>query len=225
MKTVALLSCCGLAALAHGDIVFSDGNFAAGTWTTETYPSGGGGTASSSQSVGTGNPGNALRVLDTVNASAGSQISAFHRYGSTAATRYDPLTQGAIGALKFDLDYRMVSGFGQGQGLSVALKQGTFVYVAAFSVTGSTGDWGHKTASGLTAASFSRLDGGAGLPDFSATAVPMRFGFVTSNSSTGSGYSITVDYDNFSVRVTSVPAPATAAALLGLCALPRRRRA
>ncbi len=157
MKTVVLLSCCGLAAFAQGDIVFSDGNFAAGTWTTEAYPSGGGGTASSSQSVGTGNPGNALRVVDTVNASAGSLISAFHRYGSSTATRYDPITQGAIGSLKFDLDYRMVSGFGHQGSASPSSKAPSFT-LRDFSVTGSTERVGAQNFVGLTAASFSRLD-------------------------------------------------------------------
>jgi hypothetical protein len=52
---------------------------------------------------------------------------------------------------------------------------------------------------GLTQDDFTRVDGIEGHPNFLATAAPMRFGFVTSNSTSGGAYTTIADYDNFTV--------------------------
>lgn len=197
----------GLVAPALAAVTYSDGTFASGTWVIELIQENGGGGASAVQSAGTGNPGDARRVTTTVNAGSPdlpSTVWAFQRYGTNVATRYEPATQGPIGAIAFSIDYRLVSGFGDGQGLAVGLKQGQMVYAAAYTVTGSSGQWGEHMVTGLRASDFSLVGGGDGEPDFSAGGAPIRFGFITSNSTRGElGYSITVDYDNFFVRVTA----------------------
>jgi hypothetical protein len=66
-------------------------------------------------------------------------------------------------------------------------------------VTGSSGSWIRLDFANLGIDQFSRIDGQPGRPDFSAAGQPIRFGFVTSNSTTGGAYSIVVDYDNFRV--------------------------
>lgn len=223
-----LVAACALSALpgfASAAITFQDGTFAPGTWALELFQQGTGGTATATQQLSGGNPGEAFRVQTTVLGASGgpSTIWAFHRLGTTQATRYDPAVSGAISLLDYSIDFRMITGFGQGHGLSFALKQGQNVYVAAPGTTGTPSAWTTRTAEGLTGSDFVRINGAPGSPDFSALGAPIRFGFVTSNSTSGSGYSITVDYDNFSVSV--VPTPGTLGALgLATVALIRRRR-
>ncbi len=198
-----------LAPIAAASVIYSDGNFTPGTWGIEITQANAGGTATAVQSAATGNPGAAFRVQTTVYAASGgpSTVWALHRYGTTMATRYEPATQGAIGALTYSLDYRLVQGFGDGHGFTFAIKQGQTTYIGPYTTTGSSGVWRTFLHAGLTAADFSRLDGQPGMPDFSETGQPIRFGFVTSNTTLGISYSITVDYDNFRVVVVP-PCPA-----------------
>lgn len=229
MKIVlGVLSCAALVSAAGADVVFSDTEFANSNWALETVftgPTGNTGSATAAQSAATGNPGNARRVTLTTGGSFGDTVSAFSRYGTTQATRFDPTTQGAINAVSWTIDARFVTGTfaGAGQGLVLGLKQGTVIYGADYHVTGSSGSWATSSATGMTAASFSRLDGLTGTPDFSAAGLPIRFGFIASNSNGGGQYSTTVDYDNFSVTVTQVPAPG-AALILGIAGAALRRR-
>lgn len=199
---------------ARADVSFGDTEFPDGGWAVESITTGFGGSSSGVQSP-TGNPGNARRITNSVNAGP-SSISAMHRFGTTSATIYSPTTSGAVASLDFSVDYRLVSGFGDGQGLGFALKQGTVVYFAAYAVTGSDGAWHARSATGLLASDFVRMDGLAGTPNFSAAGANIRFGLAVSNSSTGAGYAIVVDYDNFAVTVRQVPGPASGA--LGLAA-------
>lgn len=196
---------CGLvlvaATSASAIVTYQDGTFSNANWVIETTTIGGGGSGSGVQVSGMGIPGEARRVTSSVNATPGSGILQFHRYGTTQATRYDPAALGEIGSVSFDLDAKMISGFGDGQGITVALKQGQNIYAGPGRVTGSSGAWVHIALQGLSASDFTRLDGQPGSPDFSATGLPIRFGFVTSNSTTGGAYSIVADYDNFLVRV------------------------
>ncbi len=210
---------------ARGDVTLTDTEFPDAGWAVESIATGAGGSSVGVQSP-TGNPGNARRITSSVNAGP-SSISAMHRFGTTSATIYSPTTSGAVASLNFSVDYRLAGGFGDGQGLGFALKQGTVVYFAAYAVTGSDGAWHTRSASGLLASDFVRMDGLAGVPNFSASGANIRFGLAISNSSTGSGYSIVVDYDNFAVTVRQVPGPGAAGAGLaaaGMAAARRRRR-
>jgi hypothetical protein len=230
MRQVTLLVGCavgGVVALgtaAHAAVVFSDGTFATSGWVNETINVGSGGTVGVSQ-VSTGNPGFARRVTITLGSQAGDTTFSFNRYGNTTATRYEPATSGAITSIDWGIDARFVTGslFGEGQAIMLGLRQGNVNYVADYDVTGSGGQWNTFGATSLVVGDFTRLDGVAGSPDFSATAAPIRFGFVTGNSTTGGSYFTTVDYDNWFVRVVPTPGSLALAGLGGLMMVRRRR--
>jgi hypothetical protein len=206
---------------ALADVVITDTEFSDSVWVTESIAVDAGGSASAAQSSGTGNPGNARRV--TLTPSASGTIWGFSRYGNTNATRYVPSTDGAIASIAFSFDASLVDGFGQGQSVAIALKQGQVTYAASFAITGAGGGWQTFSNATLVAANFSRLDGLAGIPNFSAAGAPIRFGFASGNTALGTSYTTIADYDNFSVTIRQVPGPASILALAGLVALRRRR--
>lgn len=209
----------GTGGLANAQVTFSDGTFAASNWPVETI---GGGSAVSTQVTSGGNPGAFRRVAQTVN--AGSTVYIVHRFGNTTTTRYVPATQGAIGSVDFSIDYRIFDGVGQGQAFYLMAKQGNEDFIAGGAVTGLSTAWQSYAINGVLPTDFSCITNPGLSVDFSATGAPIRFGFVTANSSTGAGYSITADYDNFFVRANPVPAPGAALALLGLGTLVTTRR-
>jgi hypothetical protein len=191
-------------------------------WGFETVILGSGSSAPSQ--TNTGNPGFARRLDNSVGGF--STVWGLSRYGTNQATRYEPVNQGAILSVDFSIDHRFVSGTAEdGQIIRLGAKQGSYVYAAGFAVTGTSGNWGSTSFLGMTAADFVALNGGAPI-DFSATADPIRFGFVVGNASSGAnGATAIVDYDNFFVRVVPVPSPGAAGCLLGgLGLLARRRR-
>ncbi|CAG0978102.1 hypothetical protein PHYC_01614 [Phycisphaerales bacterium] len=225
IKTRVLAACAAaaIAPLAGADVTFSDGTFTPSNWGFETLVLGTGGTSSHSQ-VATGNPGLARELTNSVN--AGGTVWGVSRFGTTNGTRYEPGTMGAILGVDFAIDFRFAGGVGgDGHALMVAAKQGTVVYGAAYTVTGSSGAWNSYGVTGLTAADFAPIVGSGPALNFSATGAPIRFGFAVGNSGPGSGYSNTVTYDNFEVIVRTVPGPGAAglAGVLGLAALRRRR--
>ena len=216
----ALLLC----ASARAVVTFSDTEFVNSNWGSETVALGAGGTSTGTQTTG-GNPGFGREV--TNNLIIGGTIYALHRYGTTAATRYDPPISGAISAVDFSIDSKWFSGIGGlGHGITIGAKQGTVVFRAGFDVTGSTGLWETHAASGFTAPDFFAVNGSATLIDFSATGAPIRFGFVVSNGAVNESYTNVVLYDNFRVVVHNVPSPGVPAVLGlgGLAAFARRRR-
>lgn len=211
------------AAAAHANVILQDGTFANTNWSAiENF---GQGSATSAQLASGGNPGTARRITNTVNNASPITMTAFHAYGNTTATRYAPQTQGAITSLNVSIDARYVSGPSDGQGFAFAFKQGQVIYTSAPIFITSTTAWQHIALT-LNAASFTRIDGLAGGPDFSASAAPIRFGIATSNSLDFgvTGFSSVADYDNFFVEVVNVPAPSTALVLCGAAVFVGRRR-
>jgi uncharacterized protein (TIGR03382 family) len=220
VATLAMV--CGSASAA---VVFADGTFTPSNWGFETLTIGAGGTSVPSQVVIDGNPAPAREIQNTP--LPGGTVYGFSRYGTTNATRYEPMTMGEILSVDFRIDYRWTGGYygSAGHALMVGAKQGSYVYYAAYSVTGTSGVWATKVATGLTASDFLPLVGSAPGLDFSSTGAPIRFGFIVGNSATVSTYFNTVLYDNFEVVVHNVPGPGGAAmmALAGLAAIRRRR--
>ncbi|MFN7022099.1 MAG: hypothetical protein ACK4WH_12335 [Phycisphaerales bacterium] len=212
-----------LSGSACADVVYSDGEFVPSTWGFETVVLGTGGTSAAAQ-VGAGNPGNARRLTNSVN--AGGTVYGFSRYGTTQAVgRYDPSVAGAIASVDWSLESLFVSGGDAGgQAVMLGAKQGAIVYAADVGQTGTGAGWVTHGAVGLTEADFQPLNGAAPI-DFSASGAPLRFGFIVGNSGAESFTSVAV-YDNFSVTLRAVPAPG-AAGLAGVAALGlacRRRR-
>ncbi len=224
LKTVTALVAAAVAAPAMASVTYADGTFTPSNWGFETVVAGPGGSSSGTQVAG-GNPDTAREIANSIN--SGGLVWGVSRFGTTNATRYEPVNQGAILSVDFAIDFRFVTGIGgQGQSVAVIAKQGMLVYGAGHAITGSTGQWGSHSITGLTAADFTLLNGASGPAiDFSGTAIPIRFGFGAGNSSTGGAYSNTVMYDNFEVVVHNVPAPAAGVlAGLGVFGLARRRR-
>lgn len=218
---VAVVSAVG--AVARADVVFQDGVFAPANWTNIQVV--GTGSSTSSQLLAGGNPGEAMEMTSTVNSGFGSLVRAFHPYGFTQATTYNPATQGAISSVAFSVDYFPVSGPPGGQGIALAFKQALVVYFALAIPGLNTAAW-QTDAGTVTAADFTRADGLAGAPNFSAAGAPIRFGLLTYNSTGGDGVGFTTvaDYDNYFVRI--VPGPGTAwLAGAGVVVGMRRRRA
>lgn len=209
---VAALGLC-LATLAHADVILSDGTFTSSNWALETFSANGtGGTVVANQLASGGNPGQARSVTNTTGSGPDNTIYGLHRYGTTNSTRYEPVIQGAIISVDFSIDFAFRSGIGgQGHGLALGAKQGTVIFAAGATVTGSSSAWNSYSVSGLTAADFTAVSG-TGSINFSAAGTPIRFGFVTSNSngSGGASYFNEIAYDNFNVRIVQVPAPSWA---------------
>lgn len=219
----------GLAALlalpsaANAVVVYSDGTFSTSVWGFEFV---GSGTATPAQIASGGNPGTYRRITQTVTANSG-WFYAFSRYGTNTATRYDPVTQGAINSVDFSIQAQTISVInGQVPGLAMGIKQGSLVYVqSAFQNIGGPA-WNTFSSAALTPADFFCANG-AGTLDFSASGAAIRFGFVTINASFSVGVETggVTEYDNFNATVNQVPAPA-GIALLGIGGLlaARRRR-
>ncbi len=223
----AVSACVACGSIARADVTLQDGTFTNSNWVLEVVQIGSQtGIATAGQSP-TGNPGTARNVSHTLGNLPGDQITTLSRYGTTQATRYDPVTQGAIASVDWTIDARFVGGStaGGGQAIMLGLKQGVIIYYADYDLTGFSGAWNTFSATGLTSTSFSRIDGAAGTPDFSSSGAPIRFGFITSNGTSFGTYSTSVDYDNFSVNIVQVPASgAIALAGVGLLGAARRRR-
>jgi hypothetical protein len=227
MRTVITTTVAGglavmlFAGQVRADRTFADTEFATAGWGQESRTTGAGGTAAFSQ-VATGNPGNARRV--TINVGAGpSLVQAMSRFGTSQATRYDPAVEGALVSVSFALDYRRVSG--PSATVIPAAKQGSFVYIALGFAATAGDSWQTLSIPTLVAGDFVRWDG-AGTLDFSASAEPIRFGFVSGvGQSDGAPAQAVTDFDNFEV-VARVPTPgaALAMAMMGVVGLARRRR-
>lgn len=214
-----------VAGSANATIQFSDGGFDTATWVTETISAGG--TFAASQSLGTGNGEPSRHLEISTGSNVGDTVAIFSRYGNTTATRYDPLVFGAISSIELQMDYKMVSSslVGSGPDLYFGIKQGNVIYRASLGAAVTPNVWTEFLHVGFTPADFVRADGGVGTLDFSATAAPIRFGFVSVQSNAGEAFTTATEYDNFCVYVDNVPAPG-AAALLGVAGgfVSRRRR-
>jgi hypothetical protein len=217
MRSAAIL-CIGAAAItsaARADVTFSDMIFPDANWPMVQLT--GTGSSSSAQILTGGNPNEARQITTTVSAGSPSSIFAFHQYGSTTATIYTPSTQGAITSIIASMDYLAVNGQ---QNLAFGLKQSNIFYYAAPVLATDAAAY-HADAAALTAASFVRVDGLAGNPNF-ATGASIRFGVMSLNATgaDGLGFTTVADIDNWSVHLIPSPAPL---ALVALAALRRRR--
>jgi len=228
-------------------ITYSDGSFAAGTWTA-AFDATGTGSGISAYRVAAG--GSALAggdpaFLEIDNTSNNADIWGYAFMNSAV---YNPGSLGALTGVTGSFDCNM--GQENGQGVGLALEQGGKHYYAPYSLAYprvwtnlTSGSYLTKNATkdttwtGLTASDFRTFGdrGGDGStttttthPDFSAKGGEITFGVVNLNYAVGSRDTQS-GFDNFNVTLTYVPEPAfyQLGAMLGLGGLAflRRRRA
>jgi hypothetical protein len=216
----SLVVCAGGCGLAAAEVIVSDGEFAAGTWVGEELPFSGSGGSAGRIEVG-GNPGAAWQVshiefapgLDSI--LAHRELTASYQFG----------VDGAIPVgLRYRLDARADGGidpFRQELRFLVTADGIDYVSTASFVIDGS--EWVERSSGFLTIDDFARLDGDAGVPDFTGE---LRFGFSTriaSGPSTLPKFTV-AQYDNFELELY-VPGVGTMGALgVGGLLLSRRRR-
>jgi hypothetical protein len=183
-------------------LVFSDGTFKNEDWRLDVMQLGTGGdgssTATASQQLSGGNPGEYRQIINTLNSGGG--VIGYHFYKNSV---YNPSVQGEITSIDFSYDHKMFLGFGEGQSTSFAILQGGVYFMCAPGTWANQAAWETLSATGLTAESFGTLGDPAIHPDFSTSGGPILFGFHTANG--GYNYSITVGIDNWSVKLNTIP--------------------
>jgi hypothetical protein len=186
-----------LASPATAQLV-SEGDFS--TW-TPNFGSGGDGGGSSvvTRETTDGNPGPRLKVANSGGCCA-------FVFGSA----YDPdQVSTFLEGLPFTLSLDVLDGpgaFGEGQGISLLVEQGGILYVRSLGITSTHATFETVSfPSTFAAASFSRLDGMAGNPNFDGT-VATRFGFTAANSGSGD---LAMFYDNYLLGLDPVTPTST----------------
>lgn len=234
--TVAMILISGLALGAQGNVVFSDGVFAAASWasTTIVNADGVGSTSTQTQILSGGNGNEYMRIeLNLVAINPGGAVISLNR--NTGAF-YNPSTQGVITTIDYSEDSKNFQpmSFGDVQGTGLLIEQGgkTFIQRNPVLVMPNPGfaDWASNSAPGLVASDLWEVTAtgtliSASNPDFSAAGGVMQFGFWRGGSS-GSFVGTDVrdaGIDNWRVVVAPTPGAMALLGMGGLCAARRRR--
>jgi len=233
---------CGSPVIAAA-VTFSDGEFLNANWSgsivsqTGVQPA----TLTAGQMTTGGNPGAFRRVEHAYGGSGSGSILSGHVFSSI----YDPAALGAIGSLHFEFDLNLFNG-GESNGVAYGalLTQGMSVYTAGqvlkcepegasnpSCASTTLNVWTEHDLGSFTAMNFSKASGaGPMMPDFSASGLPIQFGFYAANGTGGPNRTSTSSgIDNWSVEITpaGVPEPGTlvlVAAGAGIAILLKRRR-
>ena len=234
--TVSSIVVAALGASAFGNVVYFDGTFASGSWTSSTVfnPGGLGSTTAETQVLAGGNADEYMRIeLNLVAVAAGGGVFSLNR--NTGAF-YDPTVQGAVTHIDYSEDSKnfQPSSAGNVQGTGLLIEQGgkTFIQRSPVLVMPNPvfAAWSGNAAPGLVASDLWEVTPTGGLisssnPDFSAAGGVMQFGFWRGGSS---GNFVGADYrdagiDNWRVVVAPTPGGAALLGLGGLLAARRRR--
>jgi hypothetical protein len=136
---------------------------------------------------------------------AGQSIIVAHTLSSAV---YVPSGTGAIASIAFSFDVKFLggsTGTSQVTHRLVLEQNGSVYYSNAYGVAqgpgnGAPGVWQPFSFMNLTASDFTALVG-QGVPDFSATANPITFGYLTSNSGTADNTQTRSGIDNWRVTI------------------------
>lgn len=218
---IALL---GLFAVSGGasasTIVFSDGTFAPGNYSTAfTYlQNPGSDSATWSQCASCGNPNQALQLIIDEPTGGGAFNSTEVLTGILNTTfTYNPSTQGAITSIgaSVDKDFTVNITLGFGNTFRPMIEQDGNYYVAGIAgpVLNGPGSTGYVTISNanLFASSFLQVNPMTGVigtanPNFAGD--PMTFGIAQLLAASAiSGTTATLDYDNLDITLTTSSAP------------------
>lgn len=192
-------------------VVIQDTEFAVTDWIHSAAPTPAlnGPIDVTTQSTTGGNPGALRNMVDTL--SAGQ--SSIRVFNIAQAFSYDPATQGAIYVIDYVEDCRLTSSSAWIGYLrsTLLVEQGArrFSPAAGYASCGGSSWLSHDVISSLRAAELQQVDGppcavGAICPDFSATASPLRFGYVreaAQQSASAPAGTIAHGIDNWKVTV------------------------
>lgn len=205
---------------------FSDGDFAVGDYLHLAFFQHTA-TSANRSAVG-GNPGAAM--FQTIVHDGSNEIG-FGRVGAfNQVFTYNPSVSGAISSVSFSADYYLDTEDAlDNQSLWFSIIQNGKTFCVADVHSFAPHQW-RTTASTMNAGDAQWImfwdTGGVSFdtPDFSETGGEMKFGFITGYNLLD-GASLTQRVDNFTVRTTPVPEPATMAILgLGVAGIAARRR-
>jgi hypothetical protein len=198
-----------LAVSSAPGIVFQDGEFLPADWLTAdiAMPPQNGPTHSEERVITGGHPDAFRRMVHTTSPGP-SALSVRHTLQSAT---YDPAAMGAIYVIDYTEDCIGVDAHASGVLVdsNLLLEQGARKYALAWPVYCTSLYWAAmEPRTGLTAQEFVLIDGptcsaGESCPDFSASAQPLRFGFVRGTkvlAGVGAG-SIVHRIDNWKVTV------------------------
>ncbi|MBL8875974.1 MAG: hypothetical protein JNM86_09290 [Phycisphaerae bacterium] len=199
----------GTSSVAEGQVLFEDREVSSGWVLTQRILGNGGSQSLQSRTTG-GNPGPYGRITSTVNnAPSGSTRSYAWGFFFRPDFVIAPSEVAGIASVSASEDVVMFSGFGGGQGKALALRQGGELYIGPLWLTNAS-TWQFQSGTNLQASDFRRFvpvpstfwDADAH-PNFSASGLPIEFGFLRYNSTGNgaSGYSIIGGIDNFIVSV------------------------
>jgi hypothetical protein len=194
---------------ASPPVVFADGDFVPGAWTSTGFSGTPPRTPSSEYAVARladgGNPGAFLSVTyGPLATSAPMQV-----VHAAQAAVYDPAQFGAIYSIDFRAECKAIAGQGDRMHLAPMLRQGARIYVgnSYFRQTCESSAWAFADGRGsLVASDFEIFDGpdcGAAesCPDFSAAAAPITFGVITVNELVDASTSPAHGVDNWQVSI------------------------
>jgi hypothetical protein len=221
LKSVIAATAVTISALSFQEIAeaatvkFFDGTFNDSDWTKAFQATGSPSSETAEPSLSGGNP-DAFR-LTTHTWGNGTQGVVYH-FNNRAV--YDPSTQGAIASIDYSADVIGLNTFSGVFGDGLLLEQDGRLFISAFTAVRYPSQWQTKSVSGLTSDGFLPLDGDAA-PDFSIQGAAITFGYIRTNTISGSTTTIRHGIDNWSVNVTtvsatSVPEPSS---ILGLLAI------
>ena len=217
----------GVGGVAEAAWTFTDGEFLQADWTNSVFATGEQGLVSVLHQPDGGNDGRYLSYEMTTNGGFRVQATSFND-----ANVYDPSVEGAIQELAFSFTTRQLMGHDTTLNSWLAVEQDGTLFLFIIDDQDYDGsNWMIVNDSGLTAENFSAYNPTTGDfepssdPDFSENGSAIRFGiFELLDNFQGQEPIVQIDdYDNFSIRITNIPAPGSIA-LLGLAGLTTLRR-
>ncbi len=202
-------------ALSADVITVADSTFLLANWSSNVEFSSNGASESNEHRMAGGNPDEFRFMMHDLDPGP-AQISVSHMFlGAT----YNPSVQGAIESIDYSEDQIEFDPpfSGAAIGALPALFQDGQIFVGP-DITFNNLTWQTTALNGLTASDFSA---GVLNPDFSLSGGQITFGFVRSNSNTGSSGRATqhgIDNWSFTLHTTAIPEPASGGLLCMIAA-------
>ncbi len=208
IAVAVLVATLGMRSALGGNFIFHDQTFAAGTWNATIV----GGTrvsgASLTRVIGDGIPGDSLRTTIFGTGSFTFDVAVMN-----TSVAFDPGTEGAIGAINWEIWYK-VPNAGSFAGLRLLAQQGDSLYVANNTYREPelfSPNW--QRAHGAIQGSDFQILTGSGDPrlDFTPDADPIRFGYGLSRGVFSGGVSHQATFFYLDMQTVAVPEVPSAA--------------